>query len=468
MRYFEKIALELNEPQKRVANVLQDPDQPGLLLYWNVGSGKTIGAINAANKMNYKSTVVVPASLQENFKKEINKARVSKKNFDIKSYEKFLKNPVSKNTDLLIVDEAHRIRDLKTKRSRAVLDSSNQFKKTLLLTGTPIVNKPFDIAPLINTVAKEKRLPETEKMFNKIFIDRKVESPSLLEYIFAGKRSKTVHDVKNPKLFRKLTDDVVDYVGESNSKEFPKRKDISIKTPMSAGQTSLYKFYEKQLPTKLRKKIEYNISPSRQEAKQLNAFLSATRQLSTSTNSFSVNKEESPKIKKIVELVKKDKGPSLIYSNYLDSGLYPLTDTLKKHKLPYGLFTGKQTSKEKDTLVKEYNSGKMKALLISSSGGEGLDLKNTAAVHIVAPEWNDPRIEQVIGRAVRYKSHTAPNSTVKIYKHISKFPEESNSLLNLFGLLKSKKPKATTDDYLYAISDQKKQLNDKFLNLLKD
>lgn len=44
-------------------------------------------------------------------------------------------------------------------------------------------------------------------------------------------------------------------------------------------------------------------------------------------------------------------------------------------------------------------------LLISSSGAEGLDLKNVRIVHIMEPYWNYARIAQVIARAVRNNSH---------------------------------------------------------------
>jgi len=47
----------------------------------------------------------------------------------------------------------------------------------------------------------------------------------------------------------------------------------------------------------------------------------------------------------------------------------------------------------------------IKIFWITSSGSEGIDLKNTRYVHIMEPYWRPVRPEQVIGRARRFKSH---------------------------------------------------------------
>ena len=71
-------------------------------------------------------------------------------------------------------------------------------------------------------------------------------------------------------------------------------------------------------------------------------------------------------------------------------------------------------------------------MLITSAGAEGLDLKNTRSVIILEPFWHTSRIQQVIGRAVRYKSHeTLPESEryVDVYNLLleknEKYPDES-------------------------------------------
>ena len=43
--------------------------------------------------------------------------------------------------------------------------------------------------------------------------------------------------------------------------------------------------------------------------------------------------------------------------------------------------------------------------MFTSSGAEGINLKNTRFVHIMEPYWNFIRIDQVFGRAIRMMSH---------------------------------------------------------------
>ena len=63
------------------------------------------------------------------------------------------------------------------------------------------------------------------------------------------------------------------------------------------------------------------------------------------------------------------------------------------------------SKKKREEIVEEYNNNKIKVLLISKAGGEGLDLKATRNIIIMEPSWNEATHKQVIGRAIRYKSH---------------------------------------------------------------
>ena len=51
------------------------------------------------------------------------------------------------------------------------------------------------------------------------------------------------------------------------------------------------------------------------------------------------------------------------------------------------------------------NGDKVKVILISLAGAEGLDFKFIRQVHIMEPWYNLSRIEQIIGRAIRHCSH---------------------------------------------------------------
>ena len=52
----------------------------------------------------------------------------------------------------------------------------------------------------------------------------------------------------------------------------------------------------------------------------------------------------------------------------------------------------------------------VKFFCITQSGAEGISLKNVRRVILVEPFWNNVRIEQVIGRAIRSCSHNSSPS----------------------------------------------------------
>ena len=56
--------------------------------------------------------------------------------------------------------------------------------------------------------------------------------------------------------------------------------------------------------------------------------------------------------------------------------------------------------------LKDNKYGKYcKIILLSPAGAEGINLSNVRQVHILEPYWNETKIEQIIGRAVRFCQH---------------------------------------------------------------
>jgi hypothetical protein len=67
---------------------------------------------------------------------------------------------------------------------------------------------------------------------------------------------------------------------------------------------------------------------------------------------------------------------------------------------------------------------------ITAAGAEGLSLKNVRGVHIMEPYWNDVRMAQVKGRAVRICSHQdlpLKERNVRIFTYITVYSEEAQT-----------------------------------------
>ena len=167
----------------------------------------------------------------------------------------------------------------------------------------------------------------------------------------------------------------------------------------------------------------------------------------------------SVKIKLILDSIRNSKGIILIYSQWLDSGLIPMALALeeegfsrygdktknlinnKKNKYSYSIICGdKKYSPDNNKEIygltnKNVNGEKVKVVLISQAGTEGIDLKNIRQVHIMEPWYNMNRIEQIIGRARRQCSHKElplNERNVQVFLHGTILKDNKTESLDLY------------------------------------
>ena len=119
----------------------------------------------------------------------------------------------------------------------------------------------------------------------------------------------------------------------------------------------------------------------------------------------------------------------------------------------------------------------IKVFMITSSGSEGINLRNTRYVHIMEPYWHPVRTEQVIGRARRICSHKNlpdPLQTVEVFIYLMTFSDEqlkSDEAIELKRKDLSKKtPKVplTSDQNLFEISEIKANLTAQLTDAVKE
>lgn len=158
----------------------------GSILADDMGLGKSIQSIIAALESGAKKILIVcPASVKINWKREINvfsddvtiiegrkwsQAKFTIINYDIlKNFhtlgdgkKKDINDPVleynrqlvNANFDLVIIDEAHSIKNNKSIRSEIMTDLiiNYNIEKVWLLTGTPVANRPMDFFNLLKVI----------------------------------------------------------------------------------------------------------------------------------------------------------------------------------------------------------------------------------------------------------------------------------------------------------------------------
>jgi superfamily II DNA or RNA helicase len=171
----------------------------------------------------------------------------------------------------------------------------------------------------------------------------------------------------------------------------------------------------------------------------------------------------SSKIHSICNLINQSKGIVLVYAYYIYGGIIPLALALEElgfnryssnssyknlmkpqnnSGLNYLMITGnKELSSDNAEDVKYVSSPdnkdgqKVKVILISKSGSEGLDFKNIRQIHIMDSWYTLNRIEQIIGRGVRTLSHCnlpLEERCVEIYLHATLLKDREQESADLY------------------------------------
>lgn len=169
----------------------------------------------------------------------------------------------------------------------------------------------------------------------------------------------------------------------------------------------------------------------------------------------------SGKLHKIQTILQKSEGIIIIYVRQITEGIYPIAVALEAIGYKY------KDKTKRTNLCKEYNKsdngfsyvvlnpsfanasvniqdtislinhhenkdgGKIKVVIITDATTEGIDLKNIRQIHILNPWWNLSQIEQIIGRAVRFRSHKDldfKDRNVEIFMHTAMLHDNSASI----------------------------------------
>lgn len=99
---------------------------------------------------------------------------------------------------------------------------------------------------------------------------------------------------------------------------------------------------------------------------------------------------------------------------------------------------------------------KIKVVLISQAGSEGVDFKFLRQVHIIDPWYNMNRIEQIVGRGVRNFSHKDLDF------------EERNVLIFIYGTILEDNEEEAADLYVYRVAEYKALQMGRVSRLLKE
>ncbi|QLE53061.1 ATP-dependent helicase (plasmid) [Nostoc sp. C057] len=387
------------------------------LLADEVGLGKTIeaGLIIAeylARGMVQSMLVLTPASLVSQWQSELsdkfNIATITTDNRDPQQPidEFWTNNPriiaslntaksakhyphvTSRTWDLVVVDEAHHLKNRTTLNWKLVNALNKRF--ILMLTATPVQNSLIELFNLLTLL--KPGLLQTEAAFKKEYVD-----------------SRNGRVPKNPEKLRSLMREVmVRNTRALVDVKLPKRFATTITVTPSAGEEKLYQDLSEYLRSsedKLDRLSRTNLlmragsSPGAlaDSLKQLTKRLPDEELKSLARRAAQVKQVEKAKV--LVEMLSKSSQKTLVFTTHKATSTY-LAQTLEAANIPFAEFTGGMSLKQKDEAIAAFRDT-VSVLLASETGGEGRNIQFANAIVNYDLPWNPMKIEQRIGRIHR-------------------------------------------------------------------
>lgn len=439
-QYTRNLKINLQDHQKKFILSFINDFLQGALLFHSVGSGKTLTAVAFSHYYlllhpENNVCIISPPSLLFNFVEALKEygLDIRDNRYKFETYEKFCRSPDNYVNDktLLIIDEAHYFRtyitegkgeykDMKTgkvkidrgknKNGRIIIDACKKCHKLIAMSGTPFINRLYDIENIMSMIGKKK--PMTPAAFDLLLKN----TDNIKDYFDYRISYFNVLDTEAKRFFPKVIYKYVDV--ELKDEKYKKiYNDVSIGSAnFKLDDTKYDKMIFELIRHKKNKNSSDDESPDneppddddediidnapRRSKESMTAYYNTSRQLSN----FIIYE----KIKYIVNLIKEHKNENVIvYSVFMMSCLYLIKNELSREDIKYVAIDGDINTRTRQQNLEKFNNpdSGINVLLISKAGTEGVSTRRTRHIVICESAFNMALTEQAVARAVRFKSH---------------------------------------------------------------
>jgi len=394
-----------------------------VLLADDMGLGKTIQAIAAAALLKQlrdiqRVLIVTPASLKYQWAREINRftslpvqviqgGQLDRRKqyrepqfFNIINYELALYDQeeiIKQDFDLVILDEAQRIKNWRTKTADTVKQLRSPY--AFVLTGTPLENRLDELYSVLQFI--DPTILGPLWIFNQRYYD--VERRSSGSYKVLGYKNLD-------ELRRRISPYVLRRVREQVLLDLPERIDNNFFVEMTELQMVAYTEYEHKVAKLMSLAKRRPLTP--EEHKWLLSYLTKMRLI---CNALALHDPEikpaerektSPKLRELREILGEEVASNghkaIIFSQW--SNMLAFTEPLLEQlKVGWVKLTGEVPSPKRGALVEQFfEDPKCKVFLSTDAGGVGLNLQAASMVINLDLPWNPAVLAQRIGRAHRH------------------------------------------------------------------
>jgi superfamily II DNA or RNA helicase len=379
----------------------------------DMGLGKTVQALAAAELLRRRRgiervLVIAPASVKYQWKTEIERftnlsVQVidgyfprrrelygSPRFFNLTSYELMRRDlPLVQDMkpDLIILDEAQRIRNWTTATARQVKQLKSRY--AFVLTGTPLENKLEELFSVVEFV--DGRLLGPAFRFLQ---DHRMEDDK--GYLIGYRGLDRLHEKLQPILLRRTRQEVL--------KDLPQRTDQVYQVRMTEEQSVPY-WEQSEILGKLMHKWQRQGWLSEIDLRRITCCIQNMRMLCNSTFLFDKKTNHSPKLEEFREIIRElaieEQRKVVVFSEY-ERMTYLVGEELDKLGISFvSLHGGVPARKRGDLIEKFRRDPECRVFLSTDAGGVGLNLQAASTVVNLEPPWNPARLEQRIGRVHR-------------------------------------------------------------------
>ncbi len=382
------------------------------LLADEMGLGKTIQAIAACALLERlgqarRALVVTPASLKTEWEEQIRKfttlpyqlvfggppqrlrAYANPPFFTIVNYEQMVIDALDVNArlrpDIVVLDEAQRIKNWSTKTAQAVKRLRSRY--AFVLTGTPIENRIDELHSLMDFLNPTVLGPLFR--FNRDFYELDDRGRPI------GYRNlDQLHHRIRPHMLRRRKADV--------ETELPERTDRNHFVPLSDAQKQHYAAHEQQVMWLVNVALRRPLTQQQQD--KLQRELAMMRMICDSNYILDPDDRGCPKLaelEKILEDCRENDAKVIVFSEW-ERMLELARDLCDRRGHGYAWHTGSVPQKRRRAEINAFKTDPAcRVFLSTDSGATGLNLQNASVVINCDLPWNPAKLEQRIARAWR-------------------------------------------------------------------
>jgi SNF2 family DNA or RNA helicase len=375
----------------------------------DMGLGKTVQTLAAvellARERNLQKVLVIaPASVKYQWETEIRKftsrpvqviegGKETRQEqyeeptfFRLVNYEQVVRDREAINAwkpDLVILDEAQRIKNWEAKTSREVKKLRSRY--AIVLTGTPLENKLEELYSIVQFVDERRFGPAFQFLYEHRVLD---DEGNLKGY----RNLDAIREKLAPVFLRRTRGEVLT--------QLPERTDSIIFVELADEQRRHYEEQKTALARILQKNFLTEL-----DRKRVLACLVNLRTICDSLFLFDKETRVSPKLDELRELLPELLGEqehkAVVFSQW-ETMVLETAKVLDALGIGYALLHGGLSGKErKEALLQFANDPACRVFLSTDAGGTGLNLQNADTVVNLELPWNPAVLEQRIARVHR-------------------------------------------------------------------